>query len=414
MPRATFERAARRRSPSTNCNALPVILWIHGGAVTFGGINVPYQLAPNWVQRTQSHIVVEIQYRLSLLGLPNAAGLAVNASENLNLNLAFLDQRLAVEWVRDNIASFGGDPARITLWGESAGGASVDTFPFAWAADPIAQGVIAASGNALSIEIATVDSTNHSTFSLAAGKLGCGGLSPADELACMRSVPAVEIQAYLQAPVGTGGAADDGLVFGTVVDNITAFADYPSRIKAGGDQFAAHIPLLIGTNTNEGGIWVPYDFPGSATTSQLPADLEVVAESFQLIQQCTTIREAQLRATAGAITYQYLYGGNFTDVSPRPWLGAYHTSELPMVFGTFGTEGEATVYETQVSERMQDLFLAFAKDAASGLQKEGWAPANGTFWDWEVMRWGVDGEVDQIVSVEDMRVECVEHGWSVD
>jgi carboxylesterase type B len=52
--------------------ALPVVVWIHGGGYSVGGTNVPYQLAQNWVQRTRKHIVVQVQYRLNLLGFPNA------------------------------------------------------------------------------------------------------------------------------------------------------------------------------------------------------------------------------------------------------------------------------------------------------------------------------------------------------
>jgi acetylcholinesterase len=61
-----------------------------------------------------------MNYRLNILGFPNAAGLETQ-------NVAFLDQRMALEWVRDNIAAFGGDPDRITLWGQSAGAVSVCT-----------------------------------------------------------------------------------------------------------------------------------------------------------------------------------------------------------------------------------------------------------------------------------------------
>ncbi|KAF2176824.1 alpha/beta-hydrolase [Zopfia rhizophila CBS 207.26] len=408
-PRAAVERAASRTSEKQDNGSkdlLPVVVWIHGGGFAFGGTNVPYQLAPNWVQRSQSHIVVQAQYRLNLLGLPNAAGLASNQSANHNLNLALLDQRLAVEWVRDNIARLGGDPGRITLWGESAGAYGVDGYLFAWAKDTIVAGVIANSGNALAIESTTVDASNHSSFSQAASRLGCGGLSPADELACMRAVPASAIQAYIQGPLSTGDAGDDALTFGTVVDNVTIFTDYAGRIAR--SQFAAGVPVLIGTNTNEGAAVVPYDFPGSEMATQLPAALAQMAQAFDLNLQCTTLREVGLRAKAGATTYQYLYGGNFSDVSPRPWLGAYHTAELPMVFGTYGTEGPVTEFERRVSESMQDLYLAFVKDPNNGLRKAGWPAATGMGEKTEVMKWAADGEVGKLVDVDGLRDECME------
>jgi carboxylesterase type B len=87
---------------------LPVLLWIYGGSFKFGGENVPYQIPTQWVQRTKDHIVVSFNYRVNIFGFPNAAGLDEDKQ-----NLGLLDQRLAVEWVRDNIAAFGGDAKRI-------------------------------------------------------------------------------------------------------------------------------------------------------------------------------------------------------------------------------------------------------------------------------------------------------------
>jgi len=393
---------------------LPVVVWIHGGGYTIGGINTPYTLAPNWVERSQSHIVVHVQYRLNILGFPNAAGLAagnVDTSKNQNLNLGLLDQRLAVEWVRDNIAQFGGDPKRITLWGESAGGCSTDGFLYAWASDPIVAGVISDSGNALTIESDIVDSTNHSSFARAASRLGCGNLSAANELACMRKVPAHKIKVYMQAFPGEAGAVDDDVSFVTIVDNMTIFHDYADRIAAG--QFPAQIPMLIGTNSDEGAAVVPVDFPNNTTATEIPAEFAQLAQNFALNIHCNTIREVKLRAEAGAKTYQYLYAGNFSDISPLPWLGAYHTAELPMVFGTYGIVSPATEFEKRVSERMQDSYLEFARDPVNGLHRTSWPLATGSKGSAEVMEWAAQNVVAQLVDVDNLRDRCVQNGWSI-
>ncbi|KAF4464148.1 triacylglycerol lipase v precursor [Fusarium albosuccineum] len=401
---------AASSKPRAYEDPLPVIVWIHGGGWSFGGTNVPYQLSPNWVQRSQKHIVVQIQYRLNLLGLPNAAGLA---EQGKNLNLPILDQRLAVEWVRDNIARFGGDPNRITLWGESAGGSSVDGYLFAWAKDPIIKGVIADSGNALGIAGAMSDPKNHSTFSTAASSLGCGNLSPGEELECMRRVPESKIKTYLQAEIGEGGAADDGVVFASIPDNVTLFADYPERIGKDRSKFPVDIPLLIGTNTDEGNAVVPYNFEGYETATKLPSDLAEVAQGFGLNLQCATLREVRLRSEAGATTYQYLYAGNFTNISPLPWLGAYHTAELPLVFGTYGSEGPSTNFERRVSERMQDLYLKFALDPAEGLKKAGLPQATAQLDKSKLVEWAADHKVEQVISAKGLVKECVKNGFPV-
>ncbi|KAM0336989.1 hypothetical protein ACHAPQ_003579 [Fusarium lateritium] len=395
---------------SAKHKALPVIIWVHGGGYSIGGTNVPYQLAPNWVQRSQKHIVVQIQYRLNLLGLPNAAGLVAG---DKNLNLALLDQRLAVEWVRDNIAHFGGDPNRITLWGESAGAYAVDGYLFAWPRDPIVKGVIADSGNALSIEAGLVDAKNHSTFSLTASRFDCGGLSPNKELECMRKVPEDKLKKYLQADIGQGGAADDGISFSLIPDNVTAFANYSRRIGRDPSLYPVNIPILIGTNADEGNAVIPYSFPGYETATKIPKNLEPIADGFALNLQCTTLKEARLRSEAGATTYQYLYAGNFTNISPLPWLGAYHTAELPLIFGTYGIEGPSTKFERSVSERMQDLYVKFASDPVHGLKNAGWPAAQAEPGKSKLVKWAANGKVEQIASVKEMVGECVENGFAV-
>lgn len=83
-------------------NDLPVIVYIPGGGFQTGGTEENYLNPQNWVERTQEHIVVVLNYRLNIFGFPNAAGLD-------DQNLGILDQRLALEWVRDNIGAFGGD-----------------------------------------------------------------------------------------------------------------------------------------------------------------------------------------------------------------------------------------------------------------------------------------------------------------
>lgn len=397
---------------STTCSKekskLPVVVWVHGGGYVLGGTNVPLQLAPNWVQRSQKHIVVQVQYRLGLMGFPNAAGLG---AEGKNLNVALLDQRLAVEWVKQNIEQLGGDPSRIILWGESAGAYAVDGYLHAWEKDPIVAGVIADSGNALLLDTYPNPAGNFTQFSKIASRFGCENDDSRKELDCMRKVPTADLKKYIQAASGEGGAFDDNLTFGTLIDNTTIFANYSNRISSG-TGFAKQIPLLTGTNTNEGAAVVPYNFNGGETATILPADLQPIADGFNYGEQCYTIREVRLRHSVGAKTWQYSYAGNFSDISPRPWLGAYHISELPMVFGTFGAEGEATDFEGRVSKHMQDMYLAFAEDPNHGLERKGWPAARGKVGKREVMQWG-NGTVHQLVDVAKVREECIKRGYDV-
>ena len=86
-----------------------------------------------------------------------------------------------------------------------------------------------------------------------------------------------------------------------------------------------------------------------------------------------TTNKPRNRYAVSAPTYRYLYTGNFSNISPRPWEGAYHSSELPLVFGTSNVaHGQSTDFENALSAAMQDLYLAFISDPVDGLPARGW------------------------------------------
>jgi acetylcholinesterase len=114
---------------------MPVFVWYFGGGFLQGGTSSLYFNPQSWVQRTQGHIVVTVNFRSNIFGFPNAANLT-------DQNLGLLDQRLALEWVRDNIANFGGDPSKIVAWGQSARAIAYDYLNFAYPEDPIVNGMI--------------------------------------------------------------------------------------------------------------------------------------------------------------------------------------------------------------------------------------------------------------------------------
>jgi cholinesterase len=160
-------------------------------------------------------------YRINIFGFPGASFLP-------DINLGLLDQRLAVEWVRDNIAGFGGDPKRITIFGQSAGGASVDFHAYAWPDNPIAAGFIAESGT--SNQNTATD--NSPTWYAASTKLGCGGkeLGKAT-LECMQSKPwkeIIEVIKTVPSPSNLGMGP-----FMPTADNKIVFTDYETRRKGG-------------------------------------------------------------------------------------------------------------------------------------------------------------------------------------
>lgn len=103
--------------------AKPVMVWIHGGALGWGGTVDPLYDGRNFVQRRDDVVLVSINYRVGILGFMDLSRFGEEYKNSSNLGL--LDQVAALQWVRDNIEAFGGDPDNVTIFGESSGGASV-------------------------------------------------------------------------------------------------------------------------------------------------------------------------------------------------------------------------------------------------------------------------------------------------
>ena len=174
---------------ATPGSKLPVIHFLTGGGDVTGGINIPTQLPANWVHRSQRHIVVTTNYRVNIFSFPNARGL--NGSTNFGLQ----DQRKAVEWVSENIAAFGGDPSKITLWGQSAGAGATDQYLFSFYQDPIIRASISSSG--VAIGRASNSDYAGTNFTFVAKSLGCDFCDAKLELECMRHVPMPRIENFV-------------------------------------------------------------------------------------------------------------------------------------------------------------------------------------------------------------------------
>jgi acetylcholinesterase len=352
-------------APSSPKTMLPVFVWYYGGGFIQGGTSSPYFNPESWVQRTQKHIVVTVNSRTNIFGFPNAAGVTEQ-------NLGLLDQRLALEWVRDQIAHFAGDPSRIIGWGESGGAEAVDYLNFAYPSDPIYSGTILDSVTALFPEEGsrTFD-TAQTNFTAVAAALGCHNAS--SEIECLRAVSWQDIEAVL--------AANQTLMFLPIVDNFTVFENYTERYAR---NAISSVPALIGTNQHEYNEGIPN--PLSPAFNQSVSDKDT-----NEIFLCSTARTSRLRQSRALTTYRYRYDGNFSNLSPLAYPGAYHASELPLIFGTAGDfHGASTAYENTVSRTMQDFWLDFARDPEHGLSKVGW----GTYGEGRAV---ILGDVDEVV-----------------
>ncbi|CAG8950196.1 hypothetical protein HYFRA_00008433 [Hymenoscyphus fraxineus] len=341
--------------PQTGEAKKAVLVWIYGGGFNSGSSSIALYDGANLADQ-EDVIVVSFNYRLSIFGFsgnPGGPG-----------NVAFLDQRLAIEWVRDNIENFGGDASRITIFGQSAGAASVDFYSYAWKSDPIAAGFISESGTVFSWSLPYSKAVASKAWFDTVSNAGCGDASSdnATVLSCMQSKSTTDIFNALPAVTGIGMVLGS---FGPSVDDTVVFANYTSRTPAA-------LPLLIGSNDYEAGLFRTQFALDNITFSDADWD------AFNL--QAFTC-PAGIRANASIAenipTFRYRYMGEFANTRISAGSGAYHAAELLLLFNTANTNPPSTAEQVSIGDYMRGAWATFAKDPAKGLTNYGW-PAYGT------------------------------------
>jgi para-nitrobenzyl esterase len=369
---------------------LPVMVWIHGGGNVNGSASEPVPFVNigafySGQILTENHgvIVVSLNYRLGVFGFFSHPSLTAEGTRG---NQGLLDQLMAIQWVHDNIARFGGDPNNVTIFGESAGSFDVCMH----VASPLSRGLfhraISESGGCTTRQRTRQDAETAAT--VMATKLSCAG-TDAQALACLRGKPVMEL---LNAPSDAAAGAGSG----PNVDG-TFMTDQPRALYDSGQ--IAKVPYLLGSNTDEGTLFlttrpateVQYKatlnatFCGSATTS---CDRAIaVAAQYQMTDftndqpnpataalarvigdsrlVCTTFDTAQRMTHAGAAVFMYNFdipvpAAVEALLPPGTHLGATHGSELTSVFGTSPTFA-ADAQAKGASDLIQRYWTNFAK-----------------------------------------------------
>ncbi|KAI2603462.1 alpha/beta-hydrolase [Hypoxylon fragiforme] len=377
---------------ATSQAKLPVGLFLPGGSFKGGGLDTPHHIPAGWVNRSQKHIMVTMNYRVHIMGFPNAAGLE-------DQNLGVLDQRMALEWVYSNIEAFGGDPDLITVWGHSAGGVSADLLSFAYPDNPLAAGFFLMSGTAMRV-FSQGDNALQANFTYVAQELGCDYPDdPKAELECMQQVPVHQITNFI------GHYGDDGkkpsLFFRPVADSKVIHKDYMDRAQKG---LISKVPTLISDTSNEQSSLITYpidDLLGGPDKTKI--DKGTLDEFV-----CPACNSSNVRALNNITTYRYQYAGIFPNLTPFSWMGAYHGADLPMIFGSYNMTGGATEFQRQVADAMQDYVLAFLTDPENGIKNLGWLPSNTPAGgDGPMVRFSAGTEVIRSISSLDVDMACV-------
>ncbi len=363
----------------------PVMVWIHGGGYRTGNGSSPMYSGAGLAKRGNV-VVVTINYRLGALGflhLPELGG----------SNFGLLDQVAALRWVKDEIAAFGGDPANVTVFGESAGGKSVETVM----ATPKSRGLFSRAILESTYDPAMDEAGSISLAEQLLAKLGIGRNEP-DKLRALSARQVVDAQvaaAEEQMRVG-GGMAGGGLGgrgFGPTVDG-DVLPKHPLQAALDGDF--KDIPAIIGTNLDETklfGAMMPgaRDIDDAGLLRRVTAQVgdegraRAAIEAYAVLGACEAspprppTSRRQSRRTACSAPTRSSWPRTTAATSPRPTStsspGRRRCSRapsapamrwsLPFVFGTFdaglgqlaGDGPEAR----ELSGKMQDAWLAFAR-----------------------------------------------------
>ena len=267
-------------TPAIDRGRRPVMVWFHGGGQRTGSGNSIFYDGTE-LARKHDVVVVTVTHRLNALGylwLAGLPGISERFSRTVNLPLA--DLVLALEWVRDNIAQFGGNPANVTLFGQSGGGGKVAMLTACPAAKGLFHRAIIMSTLADTAVTGLAPARAVEAAELLLARLGVKA-SDAERLLQM---PAEQIVAALTAGARAGGqggqtaTGDISLRFVPVVDGRTLPA-HPFEPAA--SELSAAIPLMVGSNECEG---IPYSNPDDPYWTKEPADVsELRAEVTRLV-----------------------------------------------------------------------------------------------------------------------------------
>ena len=392
---------------------LPVMLWLHGGGNEGGSASNEFYNGGTLVNH--GVLLVSINYRLGIFGFFAHPAMSTESAHHGSGNYGLMDQILALRWVRENIAKFGGDPNNITVFGNSAGAIDTGLLMTSGLSKDLFQRAIAESGTSFGHPLLPLSVAEKAGEAFAANlKLPAG----AEGLKQLRQLTAQQLLASKasQSPYSHFGPDIDGWVI----------ARQPASVFAAGEEAA--IPLLFGTTSRELGAasWrmptaqdalrkaiadyfgglahqalAAYGLADGAQASDDPL-YGAAADQWaaDLIIRCPATAQGGWHYAAHHPTYEY----EFAHAIPgQEAQGAVHGAELPYIFGYYpkwgNIAGKFTDLDIQLSDLMESYWTNFAKTGnpnAAGLSD--W-PQFGV--ERKYIRFAQDGKVVPIASLRD-------------
>lgn len=360
-------------TPALDAGTRPVMVYLHGGAHSHGSGSDPTYDGGHLARRGDV-VVVTLNHRLAAMGYAYLAQLGGPAESG---NVGNLDIILALQWVRDNIARFGGDPKRVMIFGQSGGGAKVVTLMAMPQARPLFHAAATMSGQHV-----TAAGPMHATIRARAWMEKAG----APDVATLMQLPIerlVEAMAMIDPLEGKGEISFTSTLDHGVLPRHPFVPDAPRE--------AAHIPLIIGNTHDETALWIEKTLrAGDTNWENLPERLarETVKDLApdhvirryrelypdrspgQILLAASTagrswpghLIQAEERARIGAPTWMYQL--DFPCPEAGGILGAFHTLDIPLVFDNVDAQGSRTGASPEarrLAGQMADAFIALAR-----------------------------------------------------
>ncbi|XP_017559630.1 cholinesterase-like [Pygocentrus nattereri] len=384
---------------------VPVMVWIYGGGFTTGTASLDVYNG-RYLSQSEQVVVVSMNYRLGPLGF-----LALPGSEDVKGNAALFDQRLALRWVAENIAAFGGNPSSVTLFGESAGAGSVGHHILSVGSHSFFSRAILQSGtpNAVWAAVETAEAWNRSLT--LAQLLDCPlGPSSHEVLACLRSVDPEKIVG-LQFNV-TPDPMIISIPFSPTVDG-DFLLDMPDVLIQSGRFLKTE--LLLGLNQDEGPYFLVYGARGfdihhqslisreqflEGVALSLPgfSEMALEAAAFQYTDwtdelsgqknrdslgwlvgdryfSCPLLDFARRYVEHGGSARVYLFDHRSSSNCWPKWMGVMHGDEIEFVFGIPQNSSRGyTDEEVTMSRRIMRHWANFAKSGNPSAEGSAWPP----------------------------------------
>ncbi|XP_028635127.1 pyrethroid hydrolase Ces2a-like isoform X1 [Grammomys surdaster] len=358
---------------------LPVMVWIHGGALVLGWASM---IDASTLAATEEIVVVSIQYRLGILGFFSTG------DQHARGNWGYLDQVAALHWVQKNIAYFGGNPDRVTIFGGSAGGTSVSSHVVSPLSQGLFHGAIMQSGVALLPDL--ISDTYEGVYKRVANLSGCEATDSEALIHCLRAKNKQEILAINQVFNIIPGVVDGKFLPKHPLELLASkdFHSVPSIIGITSDECGWGVPKLMGLDhviekiTRE---TLPDVLKSTAAHMMLPSECgDLLMEEYMRDTEDPEILQAQFRemmadfmfaipalqvahfqrSHAPVYFYEFQHLPSFIKHARPSHVKADHGDDILFTFGTYlcGMNVDITKEEELLKRRMMKYWTNFARN----------------------------------------------------